>query len=74
MDRLWGGNLRLCTFVMASVSFLMNQLHYSSNHYLGDDDDDDDDDDEARHRQKRKQFLLVVWVEILHRREERIRQ
>ena len=68
MDWWWGRNPRLCMFVMASVSFLTNQLRYSSNCYSG------DDDDEAQHRQKRKQLLLVVWVEILRRREERIWQ
>ena len=36
-------------------------------------DEDEDDEDEAQHRQERRRLLLVLWVEIWHQREKRIR-
>src|SRR6266702_5361895 len=59
---------------MATAPNLVHHLRYA-NHHAGDDDDDDDDhEDEIQHRQKRRRLLVVAWVEILRRREERIRQ
>ena len=54
-----------------AITHPMNHLQLY-NHYSGNNDGDEDEDDEAQHRQKRRQLLLVLWVEIWHRREEQI--
>ncbi len=59
---------------MATAPNLVHHLRYANHHAGDDDDDDDDDEDEIQHRQKRRRLLVVAWVEILRRREERIRQ
>lgn len=69
------GRIRVClpskSFFMAITPkhTLLHQLH--ANCYAG---DDEDEDNKFRHQQKRRRVLVVVWVEIMCRKEERIQR
>ena len=71
LDQQWGSDSHSGS---ACWQWPLANMNHSRpyNHYSGNNEDDEDEDDEAQHRQKKRQLLLVLWVEIWHRREERI--